>query len=191
MARGGALEGIESEAVDAATLRSVLIYVEATQEAFASLFRVLKPGGMLSIYEPINRFGYPEPENVFRGMDVTRVIKIARKVKDFYLQVQPLTDPLFGFDERDLVQMAEKAGFKEIHMELEVRIGSQRHLEQQEWNPFLKVPGNPKVPNLEEAMEQVLTDEEVATFTSHLRPLVESGTVKRRFAQAFLWGRKG
>ena len=98
--------------------------VETIQHSLTEMARVLKPGGMLSIYEPINRFGYPEPENVFRGMDVTRVIKIARKVKDFYLQVQPLTDPLFGFDERDLVQLAEKAGFKEIHMELEARIGS-------------------------------------------------------------------
>jgi arsenite methyltransferase len=41
------------------TTRSVLIYVEDRRAAFAEFFRVLRLGGRLSIFEPINRFALP------------------------------------------------------------------------------------------------------------------------------------
>jgi arsenite methyltransferase len=56
------------------TTRSVLIYVkDKRRAAFEELHRVLKPGGRLSIFEPINNFTYPEPPHLFGGSDVTPV----------------------------------------------------------------------------------------------------------------------
>ena len=43
--------------------RSVLIYVDDKRASFAALHRVLRPGGRVSMFEPINRFGHPEPPN--------------------------------------------------------------------------------------------------------------------------------
>ena len=40
---------------DVVTTRSVLIYVADKERAFAEFFRVLRPGGGPSIFEPINR----------------------------------------------------------------------------------------------------------------------------------------
>ena len=51
------LAAIEDASVDVVTTRSVLIYVADKRRAFAEFSRVLKPGGRLSIFEPINRFG--------------------------------------------------------------------------------------------------------------------------------------
>ena len=42
--------------MDIVTTRSVLIYVEDKRRAFEEFFRVLKPGGRISLFEPINRF---------------------------------------------------------------------------------------------------------------------------------------
>ena len=42
------LAGIPDESVDVATTRSVLIYVRDKRSAFASLHRVLRPGGRVS-----------------------------------------------------------------------------------------------------------------------------------------------
>jgi len=182
------LSMLGNESVDAVTTRSVLIYVSAKQQAFNEFHRVLKPGGQLSIFEPINRFAFPEPPNRFGSYDVTPVMEIAQKLKDVYLRIQPPdADPMTDFDERDLVAQAEKAGFREIHLELEIEIKPQ---EGGNWEEMIRTAGNPKIPTLEEAIQQALTPAEAETFVSYLRPLVESSQGVRRFARAYLWAAK-
>jgi ubiquinone/menaquinone biosynthesis C-methylase UbiE len=117
------LSMFEDSSVDAVTTRSVLIYVSAKQKAFNEFHRVLKSGGELSIFEPINRFAYPEPPNQFGGYDITPIAELVQKVEAVYQRIQPPdTDPMTDFDERDLVSQAEKAGFSEIHLELQIEI---------------------------------------------------------------------
>jgi SAM-dependent methyltransferase len=175
------LSPIPDASVDVVTTRSVLIYVSAKQKAFAEFFRVLKPGGRLSIFEPINRFSWPEPSHLLCGYDVTPIIDIVDKVKALYLRLQPPdTDPMTDFDERDLIGFAEKAGFQEIHLELQVEI--KPPTETSDWDAFMRVAGNPKIPTFEEAIAQTLTAEEAEKFVAHLRPLVEArqGTARSR-----------
>jgi ubiquinone/menaquinone biosynthesis C-methylase UbiE len=182
------LSMLENESVEAVTTRSVLIYVPDKQKAFDEFHRVLKSGGRLSIFEPINRFAFPEPPNRFGGYDVTPVGELAHRLEMHYERIQPPdTDPMTDFDERDLVAQAENAGFSEIHLELQIEV---KPHERGDWSAFLHTAGNPKIPTLAEAMEQVLTPEEVDRFTNHLRPLVESKQGTHRFAVAYLWGAK-
>jgi arsenite methyltransferase len=178
------LKIFENESVDAVTTRSVLIYVSAKQEAFYEFYRILKSGGELSIFEPINRFAFPEPPNRFGGYDVTPVADLAQKVEAFYQRIQPETDPMMDFDERDLVAHAEKAGFSKIHLELQIEI---QPIENADWSAFLHTAGNPKIPTLEEAIQEILLPAEAERFKNHLRPLVEGKQGTRRFARAYLW----
>jgi len=184
------------ESLDAVTTRSVLIYVAAKQRAFDEFYRVLrspdavsgKAGGVLSIFEPINRFAYPEPPQQFDGYDVTPVVEIANKVKAIYESLQPLaTDPMTNFDERDLITYAESAGFTHIHLELQSTIEPP---DDASWEAFIHIAGNPKIPTLEEAMQQALTPTEMEAFSHHLRPLVEAKQGQRRMALAYLWAMK-
>jgi arsenite methyltransferase len=182
------LSAFDNESVDAVTTRSVLIYVSAKQKAFDEFQRVLKPGGQLSIFEPINRFAYPEPPNQFGGYDVTRVADLAQKLEAIYQRLQPPdSDPMTDFDERDLVTHTEKAGFSEIQLELHIKV---KPHDNTDWSAFLHTAGNPKIPTLAEAMEQVLTPTEIEKFISHLRPLVEGKQGVRRSAAAYLWAVK-
>jgi arsenite methyltransferase len=183
------LSMVEDASVDVVTTRSVLIYVSAKQRAFQEFYRVLKPGGRLSIFEPISRFAYPEPPHIFAGYDVTPVTEIAQKLKALYERIQPVeTDPMADFDERDLVSFAENAGFQEIHMELKIEIRPMD--EKMNWQTFLHYADNPLAPTLEEAMPQALTIEEISSLTLHLRPLVEQANGIWRGALAYLWAIK-
>lgn len=183
------LSAIANESVDAVTTRSVLIYVKAKQQAFREFYRVLKPEGRLSIFEPINRFGHPEPPHVFWGYDVTPVVEIAQKVKEVYQRLQPPeSDPMLDFDERDLIALAEQVGFREIHLDLQLEIKPKD--DEVKWETLLRTAGNPKIPTLEEAMHEALSPAERERFIAHLKPLVEAKQGVARSAVAYLWAVK-
>jgi len=186
------LSALGDASVDIATTRSVLIYVEDKRRAFEEFHRVLKPGGRLSIFEPINRFHMPEPSHLFLGYDVTPVQEIARKVTDVYRRIQPMaTHPMLDFDERDLFALAESAGFAEVHLNYEANLASNdAYFDVSNWDTFLRSAGNPKIPTLEEAMEEALTPGEIERFSAHLRPLVENARRRGTSAIAYLWAIK-
>jgi arsenite methyltransferase len=182
------LSALEDASVDVVTTRSVLIYVADKRRAFEEFFRVLKPGGRLSNFEPINRFKQPEPPHLFEGYDVTPVQETARKVLDVFARLQPMeTDPMLNFDERDLFDLAESCGFAEIHLDYEASlVTGDAYFGVTDWNVFLRSAGNPNIPTLEEAMNEALSPEEIERFTAHLRPLVENASRRGTSALAYL-----
>lgn len=183
------LSPIADGSIDAVTLRSVLIYEPDKALAFREFHRVLRPGGRLSLFEPINRFAHPEPADRFHGYDVAAVLEIATKLKAVYGSRQPPDScPMLDFDERDLLALAEDAGFKELHMSLEVDVEEWRSSPWRiPWEAMLHSAFNPLAPTLAEAIGEALTPDESERFTSHLRPLVEAGRGEVRRASAYLW----
>ena len=124
----------------------------------------------------------------FWGFDLRDVGDLAEKVNAVYDAIQPLDeDPMLDFDERDLLELAERAGFFPLHLELETDVEPSRVTS---WEAFANVAGNPRIPTIAEAMEQVLTPEERSRLVEHLQPLVESGGGVWRLATAYLSGRK-
>lgn len=183
------LSPIAEASVDLVTTRSVLIYVKDKARAFAEFARVLRRGGRISLYEPINRFA--DCENAgsrLAGYDLSGLDQIAAKLHALYDCIQPPdTDPMLDFDERDLIRLAEAAGFFPINLTLDavVERGPFRT-----WDGLLDTAGNPNVPTLREAMEQTLTESEREQLIAHLRPLVEHGRGTWRMAHAFLTATK-
>ena len=171
--------------VDVVTTRSVLIYVKDKAAALREFYRVLKPGGRVSLFEPINVLMSLAAPDLFSGYDVTPVRAQAAKVRALYESIQPPgEDPMLDFDERDLVRHAQDAGFAEIDLELRLSVKTRK--EPVPWELFTRMSGNPLVPTLGEALDTVLSPQEAAEFTAHLQPLVESGTGLLRRALAYL-----
>src|SRR5689334_20703278 len=186
-APAGDLSAVASDSVDAVTTRSVLIYVAAKHAAFAEFYRVLKPGGRLSIFEPINRFGGAATR--LGGLDMAPVQELVDKIFAVYDRLQPFdTDPMLDFDERDLLTLAEQAGFREIH--LEYQAGIKPMVPIAPWEVAMQMPGNPRVPSLGEVLDTVLTPDDAARFTTYYRPFYESGQGIARSAVAYLWAVK-
>ena len=180
---GCSLDPIADASVDVVTTRSVLIYVKDKAAALREFYRVLKPGGRVSLFEPINRLMY-DPDR-FDGYDTRPVAALVQKVRAVYDSIQPHdSDPMGDFDERDLVRHAENAGFPEISLDL--RLSLKPGKQPCAWETYLRMSGNPLIPPLGEVMDQVLSAEESAAFTALLKPLVESGHGQERAALAYL-----
>ena len=179
------LAGVADASVDAVTTRSVLIYVKDKAAALREFRRVLRPGGRVSLFEPINVLMSIEDPGEFAGYDVTPVASLAARVAGLYRSIQPRdADPMIDFDERDLVRHAVAAGFEDVELELRVRVRARK--EPVPWDRFLLMSGNPLIPPIGEAVDQMLTPAAAAEFYRHLRPLVESGTGTDRLALAYL-----
>lgn len=179
--RGGAddLSAINSKSIDVITTRSVLIYVEEKTLAFQEFYRILRGGGRVSLSEPINRL------NRFRrAYDAGDVQDLEDRVQGVFETLQPLDrDPMLNFDARDLVEFAESAGFERVSMLLEIETKPPEPID---WDTYINVAFNPKIPTIREAMSQTLTPEERVRYEAHMRPLVDAGRGSRRMAASFL-----
>jgi arsenite methyltransferase len=190
LARAEDLAPVADESVDVVTTRSVVIYVEDKQRAFDTFHRVLRPGGRLSMFEPINRFTFPEPEDKYMGFDVTPIAGLVRRVKDAYNRLAGSGDStLIDFDEGDLIAFAERAGFRKVELTYEAQI--ERDVgphwgTELSWETFLRVAPNPLAPTLAETIDDALTPDEAKRFVSHLRPLFEEKKGTSRSAVAYL-----
>ena len=124
----------------------MLIYLADKPACFGEFHRVLRPGGRLSVYEPINAFAVGTGSDG-RFFDFAPVADLAGKVKALYADLQPPdTDPMLDFDERDLLRAAEHAGFTEIH--LEPRVDIEPQLPPLAWDGVAHSEGNPLIPTL-------------------------------------------
>jgi arsenite methyltransferase len=94
---------------------------------------------------------------------------------------------MLDFDERDLLTVAEQAGFFPITLEYEAKVEAPKP---KEWQTFLHSSGNPKIPTMAEAMDQALTAEERERLAAALRPAVEEGRGVWRMGKAYLWAVK-
>jgi arsenite methyltransferase len=182
------LEAIGTGSVDVITVRSVLIYVRDKLKAFQEFYRVLKPQGRLSLFEPLPSLMHNEPPHLFFGYDATPIMSITQKLRAAY--ERPFAS-LLGFNEHELLRAAEQAGFPELYVDVQMavipNIGQRLPAQRMSWAAFLKSSLNPLASTLEEAMRSTLTQDEIARFAAHMRPLVEANQRIERSAVVYLW----
>lgn len=193
LAQAEDLSQVADASFDAVTLRSVLIYVQDKLQAHREFFRVLKTGGRLSYFEPINSVGRSGGRQAaFWGAEAGAVRHLADKVAAVFSAIQGPDDPMLNFTERDLIDFAEDAGFDDLKLSVEITfsrsVPPRRRLT---WEQWLGQSGNPKIPSVGEAIEQALTPEERTEFERHLRPRVEAGKGQFRMGLAYLTATKG
>ena len=180
---------IRDATVDVVTTRSVLIYVRDKQRSFRELHRVLRPGGRVSLFEPINRFNATYTlEDDWWAAKGTPVETLAIRLRDHFQNLQPLdTDPMLDFDAHDLLRACEGAGFHHCHLTYHVLITPSPP---GNWDAMINTPGNPNIPSISAAMDDIFSTEERALFEAHTRRVVQRGGRVSRLAVAYLTARK-
>jgi arsenite methyltransferase len=187
VARAEDLDGIADGSVDVITTRSVLIYVAEKADAFAAFHRALRPGGRISLFEPINRLTFPEPPGRFWGYDVAAVAELADKVRATFADLHdPASATLTELDAGDLVRLAEDAGFARIHCDCQIDVEPAQPPQVANVEALLDTSPNPLAPTIREAIAQALTEPERDRFIAHLRQAHADGRQVRRLAVAYL-----
>jgi arsenite methyltransferase len=148
---------------------------------------VLRPGGRVSLFEPINRLMYPEPEERFWGYRVPTVSDLVAKLRTrFAGGDSAYREAMMGFDDRDLARLAEASGFETVHVEchLDISPGSWAH--PADLDALLDIAPNPNAPTMREAIADALTDSERRRFLQELARAVAENDAVRRMACAYV-----
>jgi arsenite methyltransferase len=189
------LDGILDDCANSLTTRAVLAYVEDKGAAARQFYRVLKPGGRLSIAEPIFRDNALQlaaftTQLLSRPADFS---ERARLIQRFRALQWPSTmpeiqsNPLTNFTERDLVSIFLRAGFTEIHLELHIDV---RKVVPVPWNTYIDLAPRPGAPTLREIFSTHFSDAEQRLIEDALRRHVESGTLTDTDTMAYLSANK-
>lgn len=148
------------ETFDAVLTRSVLIYLADKKLATAELYRVLRPGGRVSIFEPINDAWRVNAERLvaegfFEGFRPTH-----DRIMEHYRTSESST--FLGWNERDLVSWFEQSGFSEVNLTYEHtsrRPGPPKRVTQAaraKLRAMWRIPPNPHDPSFEELVRTLL-----------------------------------
>jgi arsenite methyltransferase len=181
------LAPIPDASVDVVTTRSVLIYVEDKTKAFAAFARVLRPGGRISLFEPINGLMYPEPEGRFWGYRVPAVADLAARVQARFAGDDAVyRQAMIGFDDRDLGRLAEAAGFETVHVECHIDVGPGSWAHPVSLEALLDIAPNPNAPTAREAIDAALTEAERRRFLDELGRAFTEDDAVRRMAAAYV-----
>ena len=181
------LAGIADASVDVVTTRSVLIYVDDKAAAFRAMRRVLRPGGRIALFEPINRLMFPEPPGRFWGYDVSAAADLVARLATAY--AREARPAMTGFDDRDLARLAENAGFARVHVECHIDVEPGAALHEAELEALLDVAPNPNAPTVREALDATFDAAERDRFVAALGAAMADGHAVRRHAVAYVAAR--
>jgi arsenite methyltransferase len=170
------LHGVDDASVDVVTTRSVLIYVVDKPAAFGAFARVLRRGGRISLFEPINRTMRRLNEDSLFGYDTRTIGELAGKVREVYDRMAPPDSAMLNFDAADLVQLAVDAGFESVAASVEITGETRSWLGPTSMDRLRTARPNPNALTLGEAIDEALDDSERRELERHLRPQVEAGS---------------
>lgn len=196
--RGSAdkLEGIDAGTVDVVTTRAVLAYVADRAGALREFLRVLKPGGRISLAEPVlqddalmtralkNLIEKRRPESLPRFMPLLHRWKAAQ-YPDTEEKMRSTT--ITNYSERDLIRLAGTSGFDELHLELHIDVIPTII---PSWQAFLDSSPHPLAPPLSRILAEQFSAEERVLFESVMRPEVENRSTLVTERVAYLSARK-
>ncbi|MDB6084617.1 MAG: ubiE/COQ5 methyltransferase family protein [Gammaproteobacteria bacterium] len=174
------LAGIPDSTVDVVATRASIAYVADKRAAFAEIHRILKPGGRLSIGEPI----FQDEAFAARALRERREAGSDRPEDRFLTLLHRwkaaqfpdtaegcLESPIVNYSERDLLNLVRGTGFSEIHLELHIDVAPSLVTS---WECFLGTAPHPLAPSLRTILAEKFSPEERQLFEELVRPTVES-----------------
>ncbi|HEX4055037.1 MAG TPA: methyltransferase domain-containing protein [Tepidisphaeraceae bacterium] len=190
------LEGLSDASVDVVCTRASLAYVADKSAAFREFHRVLKPGGRISISEPIlqdeafeacGMAKLVESKPDHPNIEWLRLVSRYRAAQFPTTQEEVLLNPITNYNERDLFRFTREAGFVNNHLEMHMDMRPSLAIT---WEAYLDVARHPWAPTLREILDRDFSAEERRQFERMMRPAMESGSWEQREVSAYLTAAK-
>lgn len=191
-----ALKDIDDASVDAVTTRAVLAYVPDKIAALREFHRILRPGGRISIAEPILRDDAFEASSLKTFVDALppesgepffRLLHRWKAAQFPDTEEKISASPLTNYSERDLVRFALDTGFADIHMEFHIDV---RPSAVTSWEVLLGTSPHPWAPSLGVILAEQFTAEERQFFEQVFRAHVEGRQLVTAERTAYLTATK-
>ena len=190
------LEGIDDASLDAVLTRSVLAYVHDKIGALREFHRVLRPGGRISLAEPVfqdEAVAAQAIRAVIESRPPAEVSPLMPLLHRWKAAQFPDTEEairasaIASYSERDLVRFAQNAGFAEVHLELHIDASASIV---RSWEVFVNSSPHPLAPPLSVIMAEQFTAEERDLFERSLRPIIEDPRAVSTDRMAYLTAHK-
>lgn len=182
------LAGVEDQSVDVVLVRSVLIYSADLAAAVHSIARVLRPGGRLSLFEPLWTYFDLEPQpGEFFGRNLHEVAEEVQIVRDGYRTVGAATGAGSVVTASSLVATAEAAGFRSIRATTEAESLPLQPADDTAVDQALHGRPNPNAPSVTElAANLLLPTDRAHRFLAAFENAVRAGRGRTRTAAVYL-----
>ena len=176
---------LPDESVDVVMMRSVLVHILDKLAPIQEFYRILKPGGRISIFEPIIKKNtkYYELINPDDFPNYEEIKRVEEKI------ASDENDSLVNFDERSLGEDFIKAGFKNVDIQVSTE-SSTYEVQASMIDPWFNTPPSPDRPSLKQRFLEYMPEKEVNEFIEGLKTHLNGNPITINSPVAFLYAEK-
>lgn len=171
--------------VDVVVMRSVMVHIVDKLPSIKEFYRILKPKGRISIFEPIiqSNTRYYELINPLNYPNYEKLKEVEIKI------MTDVKDPLTNFDDKDLVGYFKEAGFKNIDLDLCTE-ESTYNVCANMMDPWFNTPANPGGLTMKERFLQYLSTEETDEYIEKIKLDLDGKTITVKSFSAYISAEK-
>ncbi|MGH8144024.1 MAG: class I SAM-dependent methyltransferase [Steroidobacteraceae bacterium] len=191
------LEPLADASIDALCTRAVLAYVHDKPKALREFYRVLKPGGRISLAEPIMQdeaFAVRALRLFIERQPADTLNPFMRLLHRWRAAQFPDSDegirnfPLTSFSERDLIRHAHTAGFSKLHLEFHIDMEPPAAVPS--WETFLRTSPHPLAPPTGVILQEQFSADERKEFERVVRTVLADREALSTSRMAYLTATK-
>lgn len=176
---------LPDNSVDVIVIRSVLVHLIDKLSVIKEFYRILKPGGRVSVFEPIIKSNtrYYELINPANFPDYEKL-----KAAEYKIMTNE-NDALTNFDDKSLVRDFKFAGFRNIDLDLGTE-QSTYLVSASTIDPWFNTPPNPGGLTMKERFAPYLTNKEIDDYIKKLKLELDGRVITVKSFSAYILARK-